>query len=139
VAGKIRIGLAFCAALTAAAWSNPSERVLFKKGCATAAVRGRLTGPDRSGRDYLLEGKAGERLRVELFTDFPQVYYNVLPPGERPPLANTSITGDREWSGVLPVDGEYRVRVYLSRRASLGAIAASYKMKLWLPSREKIE
>src|SRR5262245_8588988 len=130
VAGKVRCALALCAALILGAWAYPSERVIFKEGCPGATVSGRFKGPQCSIRDYVLQAQAGQILRVELITDFPQVYYNVLPPGDGRPLANTSITGHRLWSGALPADGEYRVRVYLSRRAVHEAIIASYKMKL---------
>ena len=130
MAGRQCAAVGLGVALLAGAWAVPSERVLFKNGSPTAKVRGRLFGPDRGNRDYIVPGKAGEILSVELMTDYPQVYYSVLPPADAKPLINTSITGPREWSGALPLDGDYRVRVFLSRRAAREGVIAPFKMRL---------
>jgi heat shock protein HslJ len=55
---------------------------------------------------------------VDLTARRSSVYFNVLPPGNGPALANTSISGEPRWTGTLPADGDYIVRVYLMRGAA---------------------
>lgn len=55
------------------------ERVHFKAGTSGTTVKGHLRGRDTV--DYLLGAKAGQHMTVELHTDNPQNYFNILPPG----------------------------------------------------------
>jgi hypothetical protein len=128
------VALTVCVAAVAGAWSFPSERISFKQGCGRASARGHLIGPHRSELDYIVIAKAGQTLEVELLTDFPEVYYNLLGPrGDEKPIVNTSRTGDRKWSGALSESGEYRVRVYLLRRAARAGTTASFKLRFAMP------
>jgi heat shock protein HslJ len=64
------------------------------------------------------------------------VYFNVLPPGSETALVNSSITGNQPWSGTLPADGDYTVRVYLMRAAARQGVKADHTLKVAiLPAR----
>jgi hypothetical protein len=55
--------------------------------------------------------------------------FNVLPPGSRDvAMYNSSMTGERKYSGVLPSDGDYAIRVYLNRGAGRRGEASKYTL-----------
>lgn len=66
--------------------------------------------------DYIVKAYAGQRMSVRMSTDSGANYFNVLPPDSERALAIGSVLGN-SWSGVLPSDGGYRIRVYLQRAA----------------------
>jgi hypothetical protein len=93
------------------------ERVAFAKGASSATIKGNLKGG--ADVDYLVRAAAGQTLEVKLQGSNAQNYFNVLPPGS----ANVAMyagemTGKPSWSGVLPSDGDYAIRVYLARPAA---------------------
>ena len=55
------------------------EQVHFKAGTSEATVKGHLSG--RDDVDYVLRAKAGQHMTVEMHSDNPQNYFNILPPG----------------------------------------------------------
>ncbi|HET6552929.1 MAG TPA: hypothetical protein VFG49_05255 [Dyella sp.] len=93
--------------------STASERISFDKGADSTTFTAQLG----EGHDYVLGARAGQTLVVTLKAP-AGVYFNVLPPDGQDALTNTSITGDAQWSGALPRDGNYVVRVYQMRAAS---------------------
>jgi hypothetical protein len=99
--------------------------VHFKPGSQGATLSGRLAG--RDGVDYVLGARAGQRMRVRLHADNPQLYFNVLPPGSEEALFIGSTSGDR-FEGDLPRSGNYRIRVYLMRAAARRDESASYRL-----------
>lgn len=96
-----------------AASTSAAERVSFDKGVSSVTVSGKV----EEGRDYALRAKAGQTLTVALKAT-PDVYFNVMAPGNDTAIVNTSITGDSTWSGKLPTTGDYIVRVYQMRSAT---------------------
>ena len=109
----------------AAAQTVPSQRVVFKPGTSSVVLQGNLDG-QKSDRDYIINAKAEQTLDVVLTTSSSSVYFNVLPPGSPTALVNTSVTGQSSWTGTLPTDGDYTVRVYMMRSASRKGYKASY-------------
>lgn len=101
------------------------ERVHFKGGAEGATLKGRLHGDE--GVDYLLGAKAGQRMSVELHSDNPQNYFNILPPGTDEAIFVGSSAGNR-FEGTLPDSGDYRIRVYLMRPAARRGESASYRL-----------
>lgn len=130
--GRARVAVALGAAAIAGGWGYPSERVIFRQGNPVAVVKGRLVAPHRAEYEYILNARAGDTLEIELLTDFPLIYYKVLRPESDRPWVNTAGTGDLKWSGTLPADGEYRVRVYLLRWASLVDEVAKFRVRFAL-------
>jgi hypothetical protein len=66
--------------------------------------------------DYVVRAGAGQTLTVTLKKTNPQTYFNVLPPGTEFAMY-VGQTGE-DYSGMLPADGDYTVRVYLMRPAA---------------------
>ena len=103
------------------------ERVTFAKGASSATIKGTLKGG--AAVDYLVRAAAGQTLEVKLQGSNVQNYFNVLPPGS----ANVAMyasdrTGAPTWSGVLPADGDYAIRVYLMRPAARRNESSQYTL-----------
>lgn len=110
------------------------EQIQFKKGAVTATIKGKIKG--RETVDYLLGAKAGQTMQVALQTNNGANYFNVLPPGSDAAIAIGSSLGNK-WTGTLPVDGEYTVRVYLMRSAARRNEAASYTLTVGITGSPK--
>ena len=118
-------------AFVIAAPANPDgrrERVQFAKGESAAVIKGRVKGyqfDDDNGR-----AGAGQTLSVEMKTGNASSYFNILPPGSGDgAMFIGSTTGDR-FSGLLPADGDYTLRVYLMRSAARRHEAANYTLSI---------
>jgi hypothetical protein len=99
--------------------------ITFAPGTSSARVKGAISG-DRIV-DYTLRAKAGQTMNVALKTSHASNYFNLLPPGSEAALVNGSVSGN-EWSGTLPVDGEYTLRIYLMRSAARRNETAHYTL-----------
>lgn len=107
--------------------SPRTERVTFAKGASSATLKGTLKGG--ADVDYLVRAAAGQTLQVKLQGTNPQNDFNVLPPGSADvAMYVSSTTGERSWSGVLPTDGDYAIRVYLMRPAARRNEASRYTL-----------
>lgn len=111
--------------LSVAAQNIEVKPITFAPGASSATVKGAISG-DRIV-DYKLRAKAGQSMKVALQTSHASNYFNVLPPGSEAALANSSVSGN-DWTGTLPVDGEYTVRVYLMRSAARRNETARYTL-----------
>jgi hypothetical protein len=109
-----------------AAASIESRPIQFAKGASSATVKGSLKG-DRTV-DYKLRARAGQTMSVKLATSNGANYFNVLPPGSNDVAIFVGSSGGNEWSGALPADGEYTIRVYLMRSAARRNEAANYTL-----------
>ena len=101
------------------------ERVSFHAGASSATLSGSIKGDEII--DYKLGAKAGQTMSVSMKTSNGANYFNVLPPGSDAAIANGSTLGN-EWTGTLPVDGDYTVRVYLMRSAARRNETAKYTL-----------
>jgi hypothetical protein len=99
--------------------------VHFAKGTSSATLKGNITGSETI--DYTLRAKAGQNMDVNLQTSNASNYFNVLPPGSETALFVGSTSGNH-WSGNLPSDGDYRIRVYLMRNAARRNEGANYTL-----------
>jgi len=120
------IVLLWCS-ISSAAESIKVQRIHFAKGKTSATVKGSITGYNTV--DYKLGAKAGQTMNVKLKTGNTANYFNVLPPGSETALFVGSTSGN-EWSGTLPADGEYTVRVYLMRNAARRNEKANYTLNV---------
>ena len=116
------------AALAADGPPSPrKERVSFAKGASSATVQGTLKGGNDV--DYLVRAAAGQTLEVKLQGTNSQNDFNVLPPGSaNVAMFVSSMSGERSWSGVLPADGDYAIRVYLDRPAARRKESSKYTL-----------
>jgi hypothetical protein len=109
-----------------------TKRVQFKKGADGATIENRIKGYESV--DYLLGAKAGQTMRVTLKTNNGANYFNVLPPGSNAAIAIGANLGN-EWTGTLPVDGDYTVRIYLMRSAARRNETANYTLSVGITGR----
>jgi hypothetical protein len=133
MAMKVMIGrvLVVCVLVTAgfrecAADSIESRPLQFAKGSSSATVKGSLKGDKTI--DYKLRAKAGQAMSVALKTSNDANYFNVLPPGSKDVAIFVGSTSGNDWTGALPADGEYTIRVYLMRSAARRKETANYTL-----------
>ncbi|MEY4563449.1 MAG: hypothetical protein RLZZ618_2726 [Pseudomonadota bacterium] len=101
------------------------QGVQFAKGSSSATIKGIIKGDQII--DYTLRARGSQTMSVKLATKNSANYFNVFPPGSEEALFIGSTSGS-EWRGQLPIDGEYRVRVYLMRSAARRNEAANYTL-----------
>lgn len=104
-----------------------SQRVTFPAGASATQLTGQLKGDQTI--DYKLRADAGQTLTVELKGYNPQNYFNVIAAGTDNALFIGSSSGNR-FSGLLPSDGDVRVRVYLMRPAARRNETSTYSLKV---------
>ena len=101
------------------------EKVQFAKGASSAVIKGQLKGDAMV--DYVVRAAAGQTLSVKLQKTNAQNYFNVMPPGS---TGSAMFVGDsgENYTGVLPADGDYIVRVYLMRPAARRGEISNYTL-----------
>ncbi len=99
---------------------NTSQRVSFAPGATAATVMGSVQGYQT--RDYILNARAGQRMTIRLDgnTTFLQV-------GMIPPNGEAVIVGST-WSGILPRNGDYILRVGLVRAEARRGGSGNYTL-----------
>jgi hypothetical protein len=103
-----------------------SKPLQFAKGTSSATVTDSLAGDETV--DYALRARAGQTMRVTLKTTNDANYFNVLPPASNDVAIFIGSTEGNEFTGVLPADGEYKIRVYLMRSAARRNEKADYTL-----------
>ena len=103
------------------------EPVTFARGASSATITGQLKGDETV--DYVVRAAAGQTLAVALKPSSTSAYFNVLPPGSADVAMYAAQTGD-PYSGMLPTDGDYKVRVYLVRSAARRGTATSFTLTI---------
>lgn len=87
--------------------ADSPEWIQFAPGSPSARVSGTVSA--QAPKRYMLQGLGGQTLGVELETGDPETYLTVLTPkGENMAGADGTI---HEWSGRLPMDGDYVIEV----------------------------
>jgi uncharacterized protein YraI len=100
------------------------ESVAIPRERDSVALKGRIKGQDFV--DYLVRAGAGQTLAVGLAKSNPRNHFNVIAPGAEAAMFVGSSPG--EFSGVVPVDGEYTVRVYLAPAAARRNESSDYTL-----------
>jgi hypothetical protein len=109
--------LAAALALSTAA-ANAADKttvVKFAPGTTSSTISDALKGYDMN--IYVLGANAGQTLSVTFQPSNASCYYNVEAPGAEEALSNGSVVAE-DYSGVLPVSGDYRIKTYLMRNAA---------------------
>jgi hypothetical protein len=124
----LTVGFAFAAA------GAPIERrtIQFAKGASSAMVKGTIKGDQTV--DYTVRARARQTMSVQLVTRHGANYFNLLPPGGNDGAIFVGSTDGNEWSGALPADGEYKIRVYLMRSAARRNESATYTLTVGVTS-----
>jgi hypothetical protein len=113
----------------AAASADPnrrSETVHFTKGATATVIKGQIKGDHYI--DYQVRAGAGQTLSVEMKAGDASSYFNILAPGSGDVAMFIGSTSGNRFSGVLPADGDYAIRVYLMRSAARRNESASYTL-----------
>lgn len=101
------------------------ERVNFAKGASSATIKATMKGYDTV--DYVVRAAAGQTLAVQFEGTNSQNDFNVLPPGSKDVAMYASqMTGERSYSGLLPTDGDYTIRVFINRAAARRQESSKY-------------
>jgi hypothetical protein len=95
---------------------HQSERVHFAKGATSKVIKGQVKGDHYI--DYQVRAGAGQTLSVEMKTGNASSYFNILPPGGGDVAMFIGSTSGNRFSGLLPTDGDYAIRIYLMRNAA---------------------
>jgi hypothetical protein len=103
------------------------ERVTFAKGASAATIKGQLKGG--ADVDYRVHAAAGQTLSVSLKGSNRSNYFNVLPPGSADVAMHVGQDGE-PYTGMLPTDGDYTVRVYLMRNAARRNETSDYTLTI---------
>jgi len=103
------------------------ERVSFAKGESSVTIKGQIKGD--ADVDYLVRAAAGQTLSVTLKASNRSNYFNVLPPGSADVAMHVAQDG-RPYTGMLPTDGDYKVRVYLMRSAARRNEVSNYELTI---------
>lgn len=123
----------FVLLVAALAWSPASAqdlrevRVQFEAGRSGTTINGRIKGYEIV--DYVLGARRGQRIAIDLGTDNLANYFNLLPAGSETAIHTGSVAGN-EYTGVLPADGDYRIRVYMMRSAARRDEVANYRLSV---------
>jgi hypothetical protein len=122
------VAITFAQALAGTATADTGirqEKVQFAKGASSAVVNGQIRGDTTV--DYIVRAAAGQTLSVKLQKSNSQNYFNVMPPGS---TGSAMFVGDsgENYSGMLPADGDYVVRVYLMRPAARRGESSDYTL-----------
>jgi len=104
-----------------------SQRVTFRAGADSTLLKGQLKGDQTV--DYVLRAGAGQAMTVELKGSNLQNYFNVMAAGTDNALFIGSSAGN-SFRGLLPSDGDVRVRVYLMRPAARRDESSSYSLRI---------
>lgn len=121
-AGVLASGFAWAVAAT----PIETRPIQFAKGASSATVQGTIQGDQTV--DYTVRARAGQTMSVKMSTSRGANYFNVLPPGSNDVALFVGSSDGNEWSGVLPADGEYKLRVYLMRSAARRKESAAYTL-----------
>lgn len=93
-----------------------AKPVQFAPGKTSTVIKGRITGDNTV--DYQLRAAAGQTMTVSLKGSNGANYVNVLAPGSGDMAMFNGPLADNRFSGLLPTDGVYSLRVYLMRSAA---------------------
>lgn len=120
--------LVFSAAPANAESETRTEQVHFKRGANSATLEGKIRGYESV--DYVLEASKGQHMNVSMATNNGANYFNILAPGENEVAMFIGSTRGNRFEGVLPKDGDYKIRVYMMRSAARRNETAKYRLEM---------
>lgn len=109
------------------------EQLQFDKGKTGATAKGSLRG--RQAVDYRLAARAGQIMDVALTANRSKAYFNVLAPGSDGKAIFVGANAGDRYSGAVPADGEYTIRVYQQGDAAARDLATTYRLDIDLSDR----
>ena len=126
---SLLLGLLLTSPHAAASTPIQQKDIQFKPSTSSATIKGTLKGDQTI--DYRLSARAGQTLTVSFKPSNLSAYFNVLPPGSEEALFIGSTAGN-DFTGTLPADGTYTIRVYLMRSAARRRETTTYTLDVGL-------
>ncbi|MCA8882947.1 MAG: hypothetical protein KDA50_04260 [Rhodobacteraceae bacterium] len=102
--------------------------VHFAPGESSAELTGQVQGHQTV--DYVLGARAGQVMTATFAPDSSGAYFNLVPPGSDPTALHKGMLDGDSFAVTLPYDGDYRLRVYLSRGAADNGESAAYTIQV---------
>ena len=109
------------------------KRVVFPKGQRAVSYRGKLPLHEGNYDAYFFQAKKMQTLTVKLTCDDPEASLAIYETKELGPGEDTILAYDqraREWTGRLPVTGEYSVQVYDASENGINRAAYTLEISL---------
>ncbi|MDT5268659.1 MAG: hypothetical protein QOH49_845 [Acidobacteriota bacterium] len=109
------------------------KRVVFPKGKTTVSYRGKLPLHEGNYDAYFFPSKKMQTLTVKLTCDDPEAFLAIYETKELGPDEDIILGFDqraREWTGRLPVTGEYSVQVYDASENGINRAAYTLEISL---------
>ena len=103
--------------------AQTKTRVRFARGATSATLRGAVKG--YTYRDYVFSARQGQRVAVKLDAKYPVPDLVV-----RDPNGENLNSGGGDWSGEIPANGTYTVRVLLPRAFARRGTSAAFKLTI---------
>jgi hypothetical protein len=112
--------------------SGITKRVVFPKGKGVVTYRGKL--PRNSDYDaYFFTAQKGRFLSIKLISTDRDAYFAVYETKVLGPDEDTIVANDKrslDWTGSLPVSGEYSVQVYDALENGINAAAYTIELTM---------
>ena len=119
------ISLCLHAGVAAADATHP---VHFAKGATSSTVKGVVKASNNE--DYVLRAAKDQTMNVKLSAKSTLIYFNVLKRGSDETMFVGSTEGKNTWSGSLPADGDYVVRVYTLGKGKEAGHSTPFRLNL---------
>ena len=132
---KLLINFLTLTLLSASIWGSASaapKPVQFAKGKSSASIKGTVKGND--DMDYVLRTKAGQTLNVDFKSSKGAAFFNVIPPNSTYEALFVGMNEGNHYSGTLPSDGDYIIRVYLKGAAKDSDTPVSFTINVGIPA-----
>ena len=136
---KKMISTLFTSALLAVSLIGTAEaatkQVQFAKGKSSATISGTVKGGEDV--DHVLRANAGQTLNVDFKASKGAAFFNVVPPGSIYEALFVGMNEGNHYSGTLPKDGDYIIRVFLKGNAKDSGKPVKYTLKVAIPAGAK--
>lgn len=103
------------------------KQVSFPARGSGTTLQGKITGAEIT--DYVLGAGAGQTMTIDFASSNPSAYFNLMQ-GSDPAAIHVGSSAGNHFKGVLPVNGNYRIRVFLMRNAARRGETADYKLSV---------
>jgi len=105
-----------------------TERVQFEQGASSATIESSISGYESV--DYILRASEGQYMNVSMATDNTSNYFNIIAPGKENEAMFIGSSRGKQYEGILPASGDYKIRVYLMRSAARRNEVANYRLEM---------
>ena len=114
--------------LAAPAAAQQQTNVVFPPDRHSVTLTGQIRGNADHG--YLVDARAGQTLTVDFKPTNASAYVNIIAPDSTGEALFVGASSGNHFAGPVPVDGSYRVLVYLMRNAARRNEVARYTLRI---------